>query len=119
MQYSDALLQEDPFNLRALNAKLLVYAQQNNTEEYKSVARQRRIVQDAIIGTGDGMSDKTPPFYVIKMAHEYDILPFLGYNFGGEDKIMKGNKVNYLSVGENRFGGWKGYILTSALLLTT
>ncbi len=76
MQYSDALLQEDPFNLRALNAKLLVYAQQNNTEEYKSVARQRRIVQDAIIGTGDGMSDKTPPFYVIKMAHEYDILPF-------------------------------------------
>ena len=59
-------------------------------------------MQDAIIGTGDGMSEKTP-FYVIKVAHEYDILPFLGYNFGGEDKILKGNKVNYLSLGKNRF----------------
>lgn len=102
LQYADALLLEDPFNLRALNAKLLVYAQDNNTEEYKKVALKRRIVQDAIIGTGDGMSEKTP-FYVIKVAHEYDILPFLGYNFGGEDKILKGNKVNYLSLGKNRF----------------
>lgn len=103
LQFSDALLLEDPFNLRALNAKLLVYAQQNNTEEYKKVALRRRIVQDAIISSGDGMSEKTP-FYVIKVAHEYDILPFLGFSFGGEDRILKGNKVNYLSLGENRFG---------------
>jgi len=102
LQYADALLQEDPFNLRALNAKLLIYAQQDNTEEYKKVAQQRRIVQNAIVGTGDGMSEKTP-FYVIKMSHEYDILPFLGYNFGGEDKILRDRKVNYLSVGKNRF----------------
>ncbi|MBK5195485.1 MAG: DUF4919 domain-containing protein, partial [Proteiniphilum sp.] len=87
LEYSDALLQEDPFNLRALNAKLLVLAQQDNTVEYKSTARKRRIVQDAIIGTGDGMSEKTP-YYVIKVAHEYDILPFMGFSFGGEDKIL-------------------------------
>lgn len=103
LQYSDALLLEDPFNLRALNAKLLVYAQQNNTVEYKKVAQQRHIVQNAIAGTGDGMSEKTP-FYVIKVAHEYDILPFLGYNFGGSDKILSTKKVNYLTLGENRFG---------------
>lgn len=103
LQYADALLQEDPFNLRALNAKLLVFAQQNNTDEYRKVARQRKAVQDAIISTGDGMSDKTP-FYVIKVAHEYDLLPFLGYTFGGEDKLLRGGKVNYLSLGDNRFG---------------
>lgn len=103
LEYSNALLLEDPFNLRALNAKLLVYAQQNNTEEYKKVAQQRRIVQNAIAGTGDGMSDKTP-FYVIKVAHEYDILPFFGYNFGGGDKILANKKVNYLTLGNNRFG---------------
>lgn len=103
LQYSDALLLEDPFNLRALNAKLLVYAQQNNTDEYRKVARQRKAVQDAIISTGDGMSEKTA-FYVIKVAHEYDLLPFLGYNFGGEDKILRSRKVNYLSLAENRFG---------------
>ncbi|MBK5196315.1 MAG: DUF4919 domain-containing protein, partial [Proteiniphilum sp.] len=100
---SDALLQEDPFNLRALNAKLLVLAQQDNTAAYKSTARKRRIVQDAIIGTGDGMSEKTP-YYVIKVAHEYDILPFMGFSFGGEDKILRNQKVNYLTLGKNRFG---------------
>ncbi|MFA7493339.1 MAG: DUF4919 domain-containing protein [Proteiniphilum sp.] len=103
LEYSNALLLEDPFNLRALNAKLLVYAQQDNTEEYKKVAQQRHVVQNAIAGTGDGMSDKTP-FYVIKVAHEYDILPFLGYNFGGSDKILSSKKINYLTLGDNRFG---------------
>lgn len=103
LQYSESLLREDPFNLRAINARMLVYAQHNDTEAYKAIARKRRIVQDAIVGSGDGMSDKTP-FYVIKVAHEYDILPFLGFTFGGDDKILKGNKVNYLSLGKNRFG---------------
>lgn len=103
LQYSEALLQEDPFNLRALNARMLVYAQQNDAASYKAVARKRRIVQDAIVGTGDGMSEKTA-FYVIKVAHEYDILPFLGFSFGGEDRILKNNRINYLPLGQNRFG---------------
>lgn len=102
LQYSSALLLEDPFNLRALNAMLLVYAQKDDTEEYKKVAQKRKIVQDAIVSTGDGMSDNTP-FYVIKVAHEYDILPFLGFTFGGEDKILRNKKVNYLTLGTNRF----------------
>ncbi|HHX31662.1 MAG TPA: DUF4919 domain-containing protein [Bacteroidales bacterium] len=103
LEYSNALLLQDPFNLRALNAKLLVLAQQNKPDEYKKVAQQRSIVQNAIVSSGDGMTEKTA-FYVIKVAHEYDILPFLGYTYGGEDKILRGNKVNYLSLGENRFG---------------
>lgn len=115
MTYSDALLQEDPFNLRALNAKLMVYAQQDNAAEYKKTAQKRRVVQNAIVSTGDGMSEKTP-FYVIKVAHEYDILPFLGYRFGGEDKILKGNKVNYLSLEENRFGVDKVYFNISPVI---
>jgi hypothetical protein len=115
LEYSNALLLEDPFNLRALNAKLLVYAQQNNTEEYKKTAQQRHIVQNAIVGTGDGMSEKTP-FYVIKVAHEYDILPFLGYNFGGEDKILSSKKVNYLTLAENKFGVDKAYFNISPVI---
>lgn len=42
LQYSSALLLEDPFNLRALNAMLLVYAQKDDTEEYKKVAQKRK-----------------------------------------------------------------------------
>lgn len=115
LEYSNALLSQDPFNLRALNAKLLVLAQQNKTDEYKKVAQQRSIVQNAIISTGDGMTDKTA-FYVIKVSHEYDILPFLGYTYGGEDKILRGNKVNYLSLGENRFGVERVYFNISPII---
>jgi hypothetical protein len=72
-------------------------------------------VQDAIIGTGDGMSEKTP-YYVIKVAHEYDILPFMGFTFGGEDKILRNQKVNYLTLGNNRFGVEKVYFNISPVI---
>lgn|SRR5690554_348268 len=115
LQYSDALLLQDPFNLRALNAKLLVLAQQNKTEEYKKVAQKRSIVQSAIVSSGDGMNENSA-FYVIKVAHEYDILPFLGYTFGGEDKVLRGKKVNYLSLGDNRFGVDRVYFNISPVI---
>lgn len=115
LQYADALLQQDPFNLRALNAKLLVYAQQDDAEVYTRVMRQRKAVHDAIISTGDGISDKTP-FYVIKVAHEYDLLPFLGYTFGGEDRMMRNRKVNYLTLSTNRFGIERLYFNISSVV---
>lgn len=113
LQHADVLLKEDPFNLRALNAKLFVYAQQNNVEAYKKNALKRRVIQDAIISSGDGMSAKTP-FYVIKVAHEYDMLSFLGYRFGGTHKIVK--KCNYLTVDQNRYGVEKIYFEISPVL---
>ncbi len=108
LEYADALLQEDPFNLRALNAKLLVYAQKNNVDAYKRTAQKRRIVQQAITSTGDGMTKETP-YHVIKVAHEYDLLGFLGFKFGGADKIEKNCNCNSLTLANNRFGVDKIY----------
>ncbi len=108
LEYADALLTEDPFNLRALNAKLLVYAQKNNAEAYKKTARKRNIVQQAIVSSGDGI-EKSTPYYVIKVAHEYDILSFLGFRFGGQDKIERNCNCNSLSLAPNRFGVEKLY----------
>jgi hypothetical protein len=115
LEIAQALLQEDPFNLRALNAVLLVLAQGNNVAEYKKIARQRHIVQDAIVSTGDGMSETTP-FFVIRVAHEYDMLPFLGFRFGGEDRRLRGGRMNFLSLAENRFGVERLYFDTSAII---
>jgi hypothetical protein len=108
LQYAEALLKEDPFNMRALNAKLLVFAQKNNVEAYRRTAKQRNIVQQAIISTGDGMS-KSTPYYVIKVSHEYDLLGFLGFKFGGEDKIERNCNCNSLTLAPNRFGVDKLY----------
>lgn len=108
LNYADELLKEDPFNIRALNAKLLVYAQKNNVDTYKKVAQQRSIVQNAIISSGDGMTKQTG-YYVIKVAHEYDILGFLGFKYGGTEQIEKRCDCNSLTLAENRFGVDKIY----------
>lgn len=103
LDYADALLEEDPFNLRALNAKLLVYAQKDDVDAYKNIIQRRRNVQLAIVNSGDGMS-KSTPYYVIKVSHEYDMLGFLGFQFGGKYEIVKKSKCNYLTLAANRFG---------------
>ncbi|MDD3789565.1 MAG: DUF4919 domain-containing protein [Petrimonas sp.] len=98
---ADALLKEDPFNIRAMNAKLLVYAQQDNVPGYKKVIQQRKNMLEAVLSSGDGIEKKTA-FYVIKVAHEYDLLGLFGYKFGGSDKVI--DHYNYLKLAENRFG---------------
>jgi hypothetical protein len=98
---ADALLAEDPFNIRAINAKLLVYAQNNNVDEYKKLASQRKAVMDAVLSSGDGITKKTA-FYVIKVSHEYDLLNMFGYKYGGQNKLT--DHFHYLSLAENRFG---------------
>lgn len=103
LDYANELLKEDPFNMRALNAQLIVYAQKNDVESYKKIIQRKRNIQLAIINSGDGMS-KATPYYVIKVSHEYDMLGFLGFQFGGTDRIVKRSNCNYLSLANNRFG---------------
>lgn len=101
-RFAKALLSEDPFNLRALNALMLVYAQNDNTEQYKITTQKRDIVQRAIASSGDGMNKKTA-YYVIKVAHEYDILNFLGFKYGGSERLEKNSKCNSMTVAKNPF----------------
>lgn len=114
-RYANALLIEDPFNLRALNALLIVYAQLDNTEQFKITTQKKDIVQRAISASGDGMSKKTA-FYVIKVSHEYDILGFLGYKYGGSEKIERGCNCNSLSLAPNPFDIDKVYFNISPIL---
>ena len=108
LQFADALLTDDPFNMRALSAKLLVYAQKNNVDAYKKTAQKGTSCSEAIVSSGDGMS-KSTPYYVIKVSHEYDLLGFLGFRFGGQDKIEKNCNCNSLTLAPNRFGVDKLY----------
>jgi hypothetical protein len=101
LKNADALLAEDPFNIRAINAKLLVYAQKNDVEQYKKLIAQRKIIMDAVLSSGDGLTKKTA-FYVIKVPHEYDLLSMFGYKYGGQSKLQ--GHYHYLSVAQNRFG---------------
>lgn len=114
LSQADALLAQDPFNIRALNAKLLVFAQQDNANEYKKVANQRKNIYDAILSSGDGLEKKTA-FYVTKVSHEYDLLGLFGYQYGGEEKIID-KHYNYLKIKDERFGIEKLYFEISPVL---
>ena len=114
LRFSQALLQEDPFNLRALEAQLIALAHFQNMEEYSRVSWQRRTVILAITSTGNGMSADSP-FFVTRAAHQFDILPFLGFSFGGNVYMVRNrgilalfsrnrNTVNALSLDANPFG---------------
>ncbi|MDR1742536.1 MAG: DUF4919 domain-containing protein [Dysgonamonadaceae bacterium] len=98
---ADEILKDDPFSLRALEAQLFVYAQEDNVKGYITNVIKKKIVFDAIISSGEGVSKKDP-FYVIRVGHEYDLLGYFGYRFGGENKILK--QGNYLSVANNKYG---------------
>lgn len=102
LTHTDVMLRDDPFSLRALEAQLFVYAQQDNVNGYIANVVKKKIVFDAIVSSGDGISQGTP-IYVIRVGHEYDLLGYLGYSFGGNSKILK-KKLNYLSLKNNKFG---------------
>lgn len=107
-EYAYLLLERDPFNMRALNALLLAYAEENDAKAYRKVATQRNIIERAIVSSGDGVSKKTR-YYVIKVAHEYDVLPFLGFTYGGSEQFEKRCKCNSIKLGKNHFGIEKLY----------
>lgn len=101
-KYAGLLLEADPFNMRALNALLLVFSEENDSGAYLKTAVKRNIVERAIVSSGDGISKKTR-YYVIKLAHEYDILPFLGYKYGGSERLEKRCKCNSIKLRQNHF----------------
>ena len=103
LKYSKALLAKDPFNLRALNAELLVYAQKDDVDAYKKNVQKRKTILDAVVSSGDGISKETA-FHVIKISHEFDLLPLMGYKFGGKDKIDKIQMISTLSLSDNKYG---------------
>ena len=114
LRFSQALLDEDPFNLRALESQLIVHAHYGNTVEYARIQQKRRVVLLAISSTSDGMSPDTP-FFVTRMAHQFDILPFFGLHFGGEARVVRNRgilnifsrnrrTVNYVTLTPNPFG---------------
>ncbi len=114
LSQAEILLKQDPFNIRALNAELFVYAQQDNVDAYKRVINQRKNVFDAILSSGDG-SDVDNAFYVIKVSHEYDLLGLFGYKYDNEEKIIK-KRYNYLKIGENKYGLDKIYFEITPVL---
>ncbi len=95
---TDSLLEETPFDLRAINYHLYASDKLAKKESFNKRLNQFNVVVDAMLSSGDGLSKKTA-YYVINTSHEYDLLTILGFEFGGNQSLIE--HFDYLSVAEN------------------
>ncbi len=84
----EAILKQNPFDLRAMNYKRFVFEKKGEARNSKKQLAQIKMVLSTIISSGDGLS-KENPFYVIDSAHCYDLLALLGYKYEGNEKPIE------------------------------
>lgn len=101
IKFSELILDKNPFNLRAINNLSFSYYNLGNSELENSYYNKSSIIIDAIMSSGDGLSEKTA-FYVIYVSHEYDLLDAIGFGFGGEQSLTT-NGFDYLKLQDNEF----------------
>jgi len=71
--FSERELRENPFSLSAINQKLISAEHLQDTTDFLIHLSKMRIVFDALLSSGDGLSRETA-FYVISTSHEYALL---------------------------------------------
>jgi len=96
--YTDALLKENPFDINAMNYKFYAYQQLGDSSAAIKVSSKIKIITDAILSSGNGLTKETA-YFVIIPTHEYSTLNFLGYHFGGNQSLI--DHYDYLSLKEN------------------
>ncbi len=101
VDYTNKMLLDKPFDLRALNYQLYSLEQMGNKEIFDKRVTQLRTIVDALMSSGNGKSKKEA-FYVIYTSHEYDLLDVLGFQFGGSQSLIE--HYDYLTVTENDVG---------------
>jgi hypothetical protein len=97
----DSVIKEQAFDVRARNYQLYALDKLGNTIEYEKKLTQMKIIVQAIMSSGDGLTKKTA-FYVFSVSHEYFILSILGYDFGGSQSLIE--HYDYLVVEKNKEG---------------
>ncbi len=102
IRLSKLLLDENPFDLRALNYLAYCYGRLNDPVSEFQYGNRITLVLDAIMSSGDGLTEETA-FSVIFVSHEYDLLNALDFTFGGQQSLTK-NGYDYLALEPNRFG---------------
>jgi len=98
IEYSDILLEENPFNINAINYKLYAYKQLQNSSDAMKASLKLQIINDAILSSGEGLTKETA-YVVINPNHEYSFLHLLGFTFGGIKNPVE--QYDYLSLKEN------------------
>ncbi len=94
-----ANLQQNPFDLKGINIVWVSHKTLGDTIEARFYFDKLKKLVQTILASGDGLSEETA-FHVLNVAHEYDIINILGYEFGGDQQLTD-NHCDYLSLKHN------------------
>ena len=102
IRFSDSILVDNPFNLRALNYRALAFEHLGENKRYNGVIFRINTVLEVILSSGHGLSPDSP-FYVIRESDEYALIDALGFMFEGHKDKIEG-KYDHLTVIRNDDG---------------
>lgn len=98
IRIAKASLDDNPFDIPAINIIAVSYLQIGDTVQYNVWDIKQKGILDAIISTGDG-AEPSSAFHVIDIEHEYEVLSRLGLQV--ESDSLVNDKIEYLKVKEN------------------
>lgn len=98
LNYINLELALHPFNLKLLKIKSFVYKRLRDSQNLKIIEKQIHVIKDAIISSGNGLSEQTP-YFIIFEENLYDILDFLGLK--GKNKRYLDKNLELIDVGKN------------------
>ena len=98
IKVSQAALDDNPFDLMAIQTMAFAYLQLRDTVSYQLWNDKQNSLLDAIISSGDGETQESA-IHVINIEHEYEVLNRLGLKI--EKDSLCSNQVEYIRVKEN------------------
>lgn len=93
-------LSRNPFDMEMINLQLYSYDKLGDKENFDRVLYQLRWIYDVILSSGDGTS-KENCFYVIFVSHEYKVINYLEFEFGGSQSLIE--HYDYLELEKNEY----------------
>ncbi len=96
------VVEEFPFDIRHLNALGYCYSRTGQRKLSEFAYWKADAVVRTINSSGNGLKEKTA-WHVIAVGHEYDLLDYYGFQFGGSQSLTK-KTCDYLTVEKNKEG---------------
>jgi len=101
VRFENKVLEDYPFNLRDVYGLANAYYQLGDTAAMELAGFRLNMLAETILSTGNGKTEKTA-WHVIAVGHEYDILSYYGFLFGGQQSLTTGG-CDYLELAPNEY----------------
>lgn len=106
IHFCKVILEQEPFNLRDINALAFAYSQIGDSIRALKATRQVNMLLKTITTSGSGVSDKSP-WYITYYNHAEDVMNLLGASF--KKPIIISRAVEFFPISNMSSKKFKGY----------